>query len=119
MKTKFDDLVYTVRAFCLVCSLSLLCLACTQPAGTLSTEETPSLEGVWKLTGHFVLDLEGDTAYVYPEVVEHKIYKDGHVMWCASPVDSTEWYGFGRAAAHRLRERRGQVAREQGGDTDA
>ena len=76
--------------------ISLLCFACTQPADTPSETIAPSVEGVWELTSHIVVNEFGDTVFVYPESEQYKIYLDGHVMWSGEPApDSTEWYGFG------------------------
>ena len=76
--------------------ISLLCVACNQPADTLSEDTSPSVEGVWKVTEHFWMNEYGDTVWVFPESDQYKIYLDGHVMWCGEPdPDSVEWYGFG------------------------
>jgi hypothetical protein len=76
----------------------LITIACNQQTETTPSEAiTPSVEGVWEMTHHFFLNQEGDTVYVYEDnVAQHKIYKDGYVMWNSDPdADSSEWHGFG------------------------
>jgi len=96
MKDRTMKYLIPARILSLCILLSLFCIACNQPADILSDEKAPSVEGVWKLTDHFVVTEFGDTVWVFPESAQYKIYLDGHVMWNGEPdQDSIEWYGFG------------------------
>lgn len=96
MRKKSAKVFSSARAVGPAILISFLCLACNQPADTLSDEKTPSVEGVWKQTEHFWMNEFGDTLFVAPEHNAQKIYLDGHVMWnCEPDPDSTEWFGFG------------------------
>lgn len=96
MKKKTATCLILARIICPGILLSLLCFACNPPAENISEKNTPTVEGVWKLTDHFVVNEFGDTVWVYPESAQYKIYLDGHVMWSGDPdEDSVEWYGFG------------------------
>ena len=96
MRMKSPNTLSSAMAIGLATLISFLCLACNQPAATLSEEKAPSVEGVWKQIAHHWTNEFGDTIFVAPEHDAYKIYLDGHVMWnCEPSPDSTEWYGFG------------------------
>ena len=77
----------------LVFSIFLICIACNQKTDT--TAPNDPMEGVWEQTYFYQLML-GDTLVTLDNLVQHKIFLDGYVMWTRNPaIDSSEWHGFG------------------------
>ena len=83
----------------LVFSVFLICIACNQKTDTTTSNETIELidpmEGVWEQTNFYQL-MHGDTLVSLDNLVQHKIFLDGYIMWTRNPsIDSSEWHGYG------------------------
>ena len=83
----------------LVFSIFLFCIACNQKTDTTTSNETIELidpmKGVWEQTNFYQL-MHGDTLVSIDNLVQHKVFLDGYVMWTRNPaIDSSEWHGYG------------------------
>ena len=79
--------------FCIAVSL----FACQPPAADCPEDTSKdALTGTWSMTALLASKTAtGDTLW-YGERTQYKMYANGAVMWMAeSPMDSTEWYGYG------------------------
>ena len=77
----------------LVFSIFFICIACNQKTETTASDDP--MEGIWEQTYFYQL-MHGDTLVTLDNLVQHKIFLDGYVMWTRNPaIDSSEWHGFG------------------------
>ena len=71
----------------LVFSVFLICIACNQKTDTTTSNDP--MEGVWEQTYFYQL-MHGDTLVTLDNLVQHKIFLDGYVMWTRNPaIDSS------------------------------